>query len=87
MTVCTLTLHDRQDKLDAFLQFNERKVLAHAGKLRADVAEKLTLERHESFDATRGFLRHDARRTMITISLEVYSLSRHSRESGNPLGC
>ena len=36
---------------------------------------------------TRGFLRHDARRTMITISLEVRSLTRHSRESGNPLGC
>jgi len=49
----TLTMRDWEDKLDAFLQFNEREVLTHAGKLRADVAEKLALERYESFDASR----------------------------------
>lgn len=48
-----LTMRDWEDKLDAFLQFNEREVLTHAGKLRADVAEKLALERYESFDAAR----------------------------------
>jgi len=47
------TPSDWEDKLDAFLQFNEREVLTHAGKLRADVAEKLALERYESFDAAR----------------------------------
>jgi hypothetical protein len=49
----TLTMHDWEDKLDAFLKFNEREVLTHAGKLRAAVAEKLALERYESFDAVR----------------------------------
>lgn len=49
----TLTMRDWEDKLDAFLQFNEREVLTHAGKLRADVAEKLALERYDSFDAAR----------------------------------
>lgn len=49
----TLTMHDWEDKLDAFLQFNEREVLTHAGKLRANVAEKLVMERYESFDAAR----------------------------------
>lgn len=49
----TLTMRDWEDKLDAFLQFNEREVLTHAGKLRADVVEKLALERYESFDAGR----------------------------------
>jgi len=49
----TLTMRDWEDKLDAFLQFNEREVLTHAGKLRADVAEKLALERYENFDAAR----------------------------------
>lgn len=49
----TLTMRDWEDKLDAFLQFNEREVLTHAGKLRADVAEKLALQRYESFDAAR----------------------------------
>jgi len=41
----TVTMREWEDKLDAFLRFNERNVLAHAGKLRADVAEKLVLER------------------------------------------
>lgn len=49
----TLTMRDWEDKLDAFLQFNEREVLTHAGKLRAEVAEKLALERYESFDTAR----------------------------------
>jgi hypothetical protein len=48
-----LSMRDWEDKLDAFLQFNEREVLTHAGKLRAEVAEKLALERYESFDAAR----------------------------------
>ncbi|MDZ4349515.1 MAG: RhuM family protein, partial [Xanthomonadaceae bacterium] len=53
MTACTLIMRDWEDTLDAFLQFNEREVLTHAGKLRADVAEKLARERYESFDAAR----------------------------------
>jgi hypothetical protein len=49
----TMTMRDWEDKLDAFLQFNEREVLTHAGKLRANVAEKLALERYETFDTAR----------------------------------
>jgi hypothetical protein len=48
-----MTMHEWEDRLDAFLQFNEREVLTHAGKLRAEVAEKLALERYEAFDAAR----------------------------------
>jgi hypothetical protein len=49
----TMSMHEWEEKLDAFLQFNEREVLTHAGKLRAEVAEKLALERYETFDAAR----------------------------------
>ncbi len=49
----TMTMHEWADKLDAFLSFNERDVLTHAGKLRADVAERLALERYETFDTAR----------------------------------
>ena len=49
----TVTMQEWADKLNAFLSFNERDVLTHAGKLRADVAENLVLERYEIFDATR----------------------------------
>lgn len=41
------------DKLDAFLSFNERDVLTHAGRLRMDVAQKLAVERFEVFDVNR----------------------------------
>ena len=49
----TMTMREWEEKLDAFLQFNEREVLTHAGKLRADVAERLVLDRYETFDTTR----------------------------------
>lgn len=48
-----MTMADWADKLDAFLAFNERELLTHAGKLRADVAEALALERYAAFDACR----------------------------------
>jgi hypothetical protein len=44
---------DWAGRLDAFLSFNEREVLTHAGKLRAEVAEKLALKRYGEFDARR----------------------------------
>ncbi|KXB32231.1 hydroxyacid dehydrogenase [Dechloromonas denitrificans] len=49
----TMTMADWANRLDAFLSFNEREVLTHAGKLRAEVAEKLVLERYGEFDAGR----------------------------------
>lgn len=48
-----VTMAEWSDKLDAFLSFNERDVLTHAGHLRMDVAQKLATERFETFDANR----------------------------------
>lgn len=48
-----VTMAEWADKLDAFLSFNERDVLTHAGRLRMDVAQKLAAERFEVFDASR----------------------------------
>lgn len=48
-----VTMAGWADKLDAFLSFNDRDVLTHAGKLRMDVAQKLAAERFEIFDAQR----------------------------------
>lgn len=47
----SMTMADWAGRLDAFLNFNEREVLTHAGKLRAEVAEKLAQERYETFAA------------------------------------
>jgi hypothetical protein len=49
----TMTMREWEDKLDAFLTFNERDILRHAGKVSQVVAEKLAGERYEKFDATR----------------------------------
>ena len=48
-----MTMREWEDKLDAFLQFNERDVLTHAGRISAQVAERLALERYAEFDARR----------------------------------
>lgn len=48
-----LTMADWEQKLDAFLSFNERDVLTHAGRIKATVAEKLALGRYEEFNAKR----------------------------------
>ena len=48
-----MTMAEWAERLDAFLEFNERDVLTHAGKLRADVAARLAKERYMEFDAHR----------------------------------
>lgn len=55
----TMTMREWEDKLDTFLAFNERELLTHAGKVRAEVAEKLALDRYATFDAQRRLLARD----------------------------
>ncbi|MBF0481906.1 MAG: virulence RhuM family protein [Desulfovibrionaceae bacterium] len=52
----TMTMREWEDKLDAFLSFNERDLLTHAGKVSAQVAEKLAQDHYEVFDAKRRAL-------------------------------
>jgi hypothetical protein len=49
----TMTMREWEDKLDAFLAFNERGILSHAGKVSQAVAEALASQRYEKFDAKR----------------------------------
>jgi hypothetical protein len=49
----TMKMREWEEKLDAFLSFNERDVLTHAGSMQAAVAEKQALGRYEAFDAQR----------------------------------
>ena len=48
-----MTMDDWSEKLDAFISFNERELLTHAGKISADIADKLALERYDEFDTAR----------------------------------
>lgn len=56
----TMTMHEWESRLDAFLSFNERELLTHAGKVRADVAERLAGERYAEFDAQRRAAEREA---------------------------
>lgn len=48
-----MTMAEWEEKLDAFLSFNERDLLNHAGKVSSEIAEKLALERYQKFDQKR----------------------------------
>ena len=49
----TISMDGWADKLDAFLEFNERDLLTHAGKLKMEVAQKLAAERYDEFATKR----------------------------------
>lgn len=49
----TMTMDEWEQKLDAFLTFNERDLLEHAGKITAQVAEELALKCYSQFDQKR----------------------------------
>jgi len=48
-----VTMAEWAEKLDAFLQFNGRELLTHAGAVQAAVAKRLAETRYEEFDADR----------------------------------
>ena len=48
-----LYMRDWREKLDAFLQFNERDILTNAGKVAKEVADRIALEQYEKFQTRR----------------------------------
>lgn len=49
----TMTMEDWKDRLDAFLQFNERQVLTDAGRVSHEVAKRLAEEEFDRFEDRR----------------------------------
>lgn len=49
----TTTMRQWEDKLDAFLSFNGRDILTHAGKVSHEIAEKLAHKCYDEFDTKR----------------------------------
>ena len=49
----TITMDSWSDKLDAFLEFNDRELLTHKGRMQMKVAQKLAAERYDDFDEKR----------------------------------
>jgi hypothetical protein len=50
----TVTMQQWSDKLDVFLEFNDRDLLTGSGKMKAAVAKALAESRYEEFDAKRS---------------------------------
>lgn len=48
-----LYMRDWKAKLNAFLQFNERDILTHAGRVEKAVADQLALEEYDKFEVRR----------------------------------
>ena len=48
-----LHMRDWREKLDGFLQFNEREVLKNAGLVSAEIAKQLALDEYEKFERKR----------------------------------
>ena len=48
-----LYMRDWKEKLNAFLQFNERDILTHAGRVEKAVADQLALEEYDKFEVCR----------------------------------
>jgi len=49
----TMTMQQWSDKLDAFIEFNDRELLTGAGSMKATVAKKLAEGRYDKFNAKR----------------------------------
>jgi hypothetical protein len=51
-----MTMADWRERLDAFLEFNERDVLGDAGRVSHEVARRLAEERFDEYEAGRRAL-------------------------------
>lgn len=76
-----VTMAGWADKLDAFLQFNDRELLTNAGGVSAAVAKKLAEGRYADFDARRKVT--DAAAADATDIAELERLSHDSHEGGS----
>lgn len=77
-----VTMAEWSEKLDAFLSFNERDVLTHAGRLRMDVAQRLATERFEVFDTNRRSAEALAADEADIVALEEMEKVANGRKQG-----
>ena len=78
----TMTMREWEEKLDSFLSFNERDLLTHAGRVRAEVAEKLAQERYALFDAQRKLAERQLADAEDIIEIEALEKRLPSKKKG-----
>ena len=69
-----LFMRDWREKLDAFLKFNERDILEHAGKVSMEVSQALALEEYEKFERRR--LAEEAEREALEDDAELRRVAK-----------
>lgn len=67
-------MSDWREKLDAFLKFNERDILQHAGKVSKEVADRLALDQYDVFSAAR--LQNEAEAEALTDDEELTRIEK-----------
>lgn len=77
-------MRDWREKLDAFLKFNEREILRHAGAVSMEVARTLALKEYEKFNQRR--LAEEAGREALEDDEELERIAKqieeHSKGNG-----
>ena len=72
-------MRDWRQKLDAFLQFNERDILTNAGKVAKEVADNLALEQYDRFNAKR--LKKEAKVEMLADDAEFKKIEEKIKKN------
>lgn len=81
-----ITMAEWGDRLDAFLSFNNRDVLTHAGSLQMAVAKQLATERFQEFDANRRTAEALAADEADIAELEAMEKAAKGRKGGGDDG-
>jgi hypothetical protein len=76
-----LYMRDWREKLDAFLQFNEREILTNAGRVSREVADRLALGEFEKFETRR--LTHEAAADNAALEEAVKKLPMTKRKDSS----
>ena len=79
-----LYMRDWREKLDAFLQFNERDILTNAGKVAKEVADRLALEQYEKFAARRLAVEAKADEQAFEEAVKKLPAKQPRKKSGKP---
>ena len=79
-----LYMRDWREKLDAFLQFNERDILTNAGRVAKEVADHLALEQYDQFQARRLATEADADERAFAAAVKQLPAQPPRKKHGKP---
>ena len=73
-----MTMKEWSERLDAFLQFNEREILKNAGSISAEVAKQLAKDTYEKFHKLR--LQTETKRSNEALDSLAQSLENKDKQ-------